>query len=49
MNNDGSTQQLSQGTPVNAYFAPDALRVLAGGTPVADISAAAPQEMQQAS
>jgi spermidine/putrescine transport system ATP-binding protein len=49
MNNDGSTQQLSQGTPVNAYFAPDALRVLAGGTPVADISAAAPEEMQQAS
>jgi spermidine/putrescine transport system ATP-binding protein len=49
MNNDGSTQQLSQGTPVNAYFAPDALRVLAGGTPVADISAAASEEMQQAS
>jgi spermidine/putrescine transport system ATP-binding protein len=49
MNNDGSPQQLSQGTPVNAYFAPDALRVLAGGTPVADISAAAPEEMQQAS
>jgi spermidine/putrescine transport system ATP-binding protein len=49
MNNDGSLQKLTQGTPVHAYFPPDALRVLAGGTPVADISAAAPEEMPQAS
>jgi spermidine/putrescine transport system ATP-binding protein len=49
MNNDGSVQKLTQGTPVHAYFAPDALRVLAGGTPMADISAAAPDEMPQAS
>ncbi len=49
MNNDGIPQKLTQGTPVHAYFAPDALRVLAGGTPVADISAAEPEEMRQAS
>jgi spermidine/putrescine transport system ATP-binding protein len=49
MNNDGSPQKLTQGTPVHAYFAPDALRVLSGGTPVADISAAEPEEMRQAS
>jgi len=28
--NDGSSQSLSQGTPVHAYLAPDALRVLVG-------------------
>jgi spermidine/putrescine transport system ATP-binding protein len=49
MNNDGTPQQLSQGTPVHAYFAPDALRVLGGGAPVADMSAALPEEMPQAS
>ncbi len=49
MNNDGTPQKLTQGTPVHAYLAPDALRVLAGGTPVADISAAEPEEIRQAS
>jgi spermidine/putrescine transport system ATP-binding protein len=49
MNNDGSLQKLTQGTPVHAYFAPDALRVLTGGTPVDDMSAAAAEEMPQAS
>jgi hypothetical protein len=28
--NDGSTAELSQGTPVHVHLAPDALRVLAG-------------------
>jgi spermidine/putrescine transport system ATP-binding protein len=50
MNNDGSAAKLSQGTPVHVYFAPEALRVLAGGTPVADMSAAAADEdLKQAS
>jgi len=30
LQNDGTGQSLSQGTPVHAYLAPDALRVLAG-------------------
>jgi spermidine/putrescine transport system ATP-binding protein len=34
--NDGGGQKLTQGTPVHAYLAPDALRVLAGGGQVAD-------------
>jgi spermidine/putrescine transport system ATP-binding protein len=38
--NDGGQSGLSQGTPVHAYLAPDALRVLSGGTPVADLTAA---------
>jgi hypothetical protein len=38
MQNDGSQDDLSQGTPVHAYLAPDALRVLAGGGQVADLS-----------
>ncbi|HTS98323.1 MAG TPA: ABC transporter ATP-binding protein [Streptosporangiaceae bacterium] len=39
MQNDGAQgqlAQLSQGTPVHAFLAPDALRVLAGGGEVAD-------------
>jgi spermidine/putrescine transport system ATP-binding protein len=36
MQNDGSTAAFSQGTPVHAYLAPDALRVLAGGAQAAD-------------
>jgi len=34
--NDGDHGQLTQGTPVHAFLAPDALRVLAGGGQVAD-------------
>jgi ABC-type Fe3+/spermidine/putrescine transport system ATPase subunit len=30
LQNDGTGQSLSQGTPVHAYLAPDALRVLSG-------------------
>jgi len=33
----GQLAQLSQGTPVHAYLAPDAMRVLAGGGEVADV------------
>jgi hypothetical protein len=33
---EGQLAQLSQGTPVHAYLAPDAMRVLAGGGDVAD-------------
>jgi spermidine/putrescine transport system ATP-binding protein len=39
LNNDGGQQKLTQGTPVQAYFAPDALRVLSGGTHAADLNA----------
>jgi spermidine/putrescine transport system ATP-binding protein len=50
LSNDGGQHlQLSQGTPVHAYFAPDALRVLSGGTPVADLTAAEPEPVSQAS
>jgi spermidine/putrescine transport system ATP-binding protein len=49
LHNENGQQQLAQGTPVHAYFAPDALRVLSGGTPVADLGAADPEDMQQAS
>ena len=38
--NDGDQGQLAQGTPVHAYLAPDALRVLSGGAPAADLNAA---------
>jgi spermidine/putrescine transport system ATP-binding protein len=38
MQNDGEHGQLTQGTPVHAFLAPDALRVLAGGGQVADLS-----------
>ena len=37
MQNDGDHGQLTQGTPVNAFLAPDALRVLAGGVQAADL------------
>jgi spermidine/putrescine transport system ATP-binding protein len=36
LQNDGSASVYSQGTPVHAFLAPDALRVLAGGGQVAD-------------
>jgi spermidine/putrescine transport system ATP-binding protein len=36
MQNDGSVSSLTQGTPVHAYLAPDALRVLPGGSPADD-------------
>jgi spermidine/putrescine transport system ATP-binding protein len=36
--NDGDHGQLTQGTPVHAFLAPDALRVLPGGGQVADPS-----------
>jgi spermidine/putrescine transport system ATP-binding protein len=49
LNNDGGPQKLTQGTPVHAYFAPDALRVLSGGTPAADPAAAAPDDLSEAS
>ncbi len=44
LQNDGSTDVLTQGKPVHAFLAPDALRVLAGGAPAADLGAAAPDE-----
>ncbi len=34
--NDGGRTELAQGTPVHAYLAPDALRVLAGGAMATD-------------
>jgi spermidine/putrescine transport system ATP-binding protein len=34
--NDGSQAELAQGTPVHAFLAPDALRLLAGGGQAAD-------------
>ncbi|HEY2076036.1 MAG TPA: ABC transporter ATP-binding protein [Streptosporangiaceae bacterium] len=40
LQNDGEQTGLTQGTPVHAYLAPDALRVLSGGTPAADLAAA---------
>ncbi len=42
LQNDGSTDHLTQGKPVHAFLASDALRVLAGGAPVADLGAATP-------
>jgi spermidine/putrescine transport system ATP-binding protein len=46
--NDGTQGELSQGTPVHAFLAPDALRVLAGGGQVADLSESeADQEAEQ--
>ncbi len=50
--NDGDQGQLAQGTPVHAYLAPDALRVLSGGAPAADLNATAapePDVVRQAS
>jgi spermidine/putrescine transport system ATP-binding protein len=51
LQNDGGQSQLAQGTPVHAYLPPDALRVLSGGTPAADLTAAAaePDVIRQAS
>jgi spermidine/putrescine transport system ATP-binding protein len=49
LNNDGGQQKLTQGTPVHAYFAPDALRVLSGGGATADLNASGPDDLQQAS
>ena len=42
LQNDGSQNDLRQGTPVHAYLAPDALRVLSGGALAADLQAADP-------
>ncbi len=39
LQNDGGQENLAQGTPVSAYLAPDAVRVLSGGTPAADPTA----------
>jgi spermidine/putrescine transport system ATP-binding protein len=39
LQNDGGSQSLSQGTPVHAYLAPDALRVLTGDGRAADADA----------
>jgi spermidine/putrescine transport system ATP-binding protein len=51
LQNDGGQGELAQGTPVHAYLAPDALRVLSGGTSAADLgdTAAEPDEIRQAS
>ena len=51
LQNDGGQSQLAQGTPVHAFLAPDALRVLSGGTPAADLTATAaePDIIRQAS
>jgi spermidine/putrescine transport system ATP-binding protein len=49
LQNDGGQSRLSQGTPVHAYLAPDALRVLSGGTPLADLNATQDDEIRQAS
>jgi spermidine/putrescine transport system ATP-binding protein len=44
LQNDGKAEHLAQGKPVHAHLAPEALRVLGGGAPVADLGAAAPDE-----
>ena len=49
LQNDGESGRLEQGTPVYAYLAPDALRVLSGGAPVADLAAADDSQILQAS
>jgi hypothetical protein len=41
LQNDGTQEQLAQGTPVHAFLSPDAMRVLGGGTPAADPTASA--------
>jgi spermidine/putrescine transport system ATP-binding protein len=47
---DGSGHDhLTQGTPVHAYLAPDALRVLAGGIAATDASAAEAEDLARAS
>ncbi len=47
LQNDGGQTELTQGTPVHVYLASEALRVLSGGTPAADLTAA--EEIPQAS
>jgi spermidine/putrescine transport system ATP-binding protein len=49
ISNDRGPQKLAQGTPVHAFFDPDALRVLAGGTPAEDLAAAPAEDFPQAS
>jgi spermidine/putrescine transport system ATP-binding protein len=49
LQNDGDRAELAQGTPVHAYLAPDALRVLSGGEAVSDLTAADADEIRQAS
>jgi spermidine/putrescine transport system ATP-binding protein len=53
LQNDGAQSQLSQGTPVHAYLAADALRVLSGGASAADLNATSAEpeteEVRQAS
>jgi spermidine/putrescine transport system ATP-binding protein len=53
LHNDGDQTQFQHGMPVHAYLAPDALRVLSGGTPAADLTAAGadaePAEVRRAS
>jgi spermidine/putrescine transport system ATP-binding protein len=44
LQNDGTPPDFGQGTPVHAFLAPDALRVLAGGGQVADEAAAEAQD-----
>jgi hypothetical protein len=36
LQNDGTPTEFAHGTPVHAFLAPDALRVLGGGAQVAD-------------
>ncbi|MGH3305916.1 MAG: ABC transporter ATP-binding protein [Streptosporangiaceae bacterium] len=47
--NDGVRTGLAQGTPVHAYLAPDALRVLGGGALAAAENAAEAEDLAQAS
>jgi spermidine/putrescine transport system ATP-binding protein len=50
LQNDGDRAELAQGTPVHAYLAPDALRVLSGGEAIADLTAdEAIEDIRQAS
>jgi len=42
MQNDGSRPDLTQGTPVQVYLPPDALRVLAGARGVVPVAAEEP-------
>jgi spermidine/putrescine transport system ATP-binding protein len=46
MQNDGIEEQLAQGTPVHAFLAPDALRVLTGGSLTTDPIAAEDEALQ---
>ncbi len=44
LQNDGTQDHLAQGTPVHVFLAPDALRVLDGGAPAADLNAVSADE-----